>query len=207
MLKHSVTSFYNIFSVLYSWLLYPVLNLFLCASEYFEKQSDLLVRKKQKDLLRVSTRNKISQYVNFGESKMSRPYSSTPAKCQKVLIVEDHPVCQKFFSKLLEQRGHNCDVAGNGMIAIEMVKEALSRNQINNEHKVYDAILMDLVMPVMDGFESTKGIRKIGYTGPIIGLTACAILRDEEEFYNSGATLVVFKPFKIPNMFELLDSL
>ncbi len=86
----------------------------------------------------------------------------TEIKNIKVLVVEDIPLNQLLMKTVLEDFGFECDIAGNGKIAVEKIQD-----------KTYDIILMDLQMPVMNGFEATEFIRnKINSDIPIIALTA-----------------------------------
>ena len=76
--------------------------------------------------------------------------------------------------KTLEAVGHTCEEAEDGQIAVNKVKE----KGLN----VYAAILMDFVMPVMDGPDATKAIRDLGYTAPIIGCTGNTLDMDLQRF-------------------------
>jgi CheY-like chemotaxis protein len=87
---------------------------------------------------------------------------NTEIKNIKVLVVEDIPLNQLLMKTVLEDFGFECDIAENGKIAVEKIEE-----------NVYDIILMDLQMPVMNGFEATEFIRnKLNSEIPIIALTA-----------------------------------
>jgi CheY-like chemotaxis protein len=86
----------------------------------------------------------------------------TDIKDIKVLVAEDIPLNQLLMKTVLEDFGFECDLAGNGKIAVEKM-----------QNKAYDIILMDLQMPVMNGFEATEFIRnKMNSDIPIIALTA-----------------------------------
>lgn len=86
----------------------------------------------------------------------------TIVKNMKVLVVEDMPLNQLLMKTLLDDFGFECDIAGNGRLALEKLKE-----------NAYDIILMDLQMPEMNGFEATQYIRKtMNSKIPIIALTA-----------------------------------
>ncbi|WP_264523967.1 hybrid sensor histidine kinase/response regulator [Flavobacterium sp. N502536] len=79
----------------------------------------------------------------------------------EVLLVEDNKINQLLTSKILISKGFNCDVANNGLEAIEKVKE-----------KEYAIILMDIMMPIMDGFEASEIISGLKPEIPIVALTA-----------------------------------
>jgi PAS domain S-box-containing protein len=107
----------------------------------------------------------------------------------KVLLVEDNEVNRMFFSKLLKIKGISCDVAENGEHAIKMW-----------ETKNYDLIFMDCQMPVMDGYEATREIRK-RETGkkniPIIAMTAYAMKGDAQKCIECGMDDYLSKPVDI----------
>lgn len=104
----------------------------------------------------------------------------------RVLLAEDNTVNQQLAVALLEKRGHRVDVAGNGYEAVELVRRL-----------PYDAVLMDIRMPELDGVEATQRIRKLpGAAGrvPIIAMTANAMAGDRERYLASGMDDYVSKP-------------
>jgi CheY-like chemotaxis protein len=94
---------------------------------------------------------------------------------------------------LLERGGATVDVATNG-------EEAL--NKIQPEK--YDVVLMDLNMPVMDGFEATRRLRARGVTLPVIALTACLPAEVEKDVQSAGLTDIVVKPFNPDELFRVI---
>ena len=106
-----------------------------------------------------------------------------------VLVVEDNKINQVITKKMLNKRGVSCDIAENGLEAIDHA----NRNQ-------YDGILMDIHMPGISGVEATIEIRKFDRETPIIALTAISLDDSLETFYAAGCNDVVTKPFK-PEVF------
>lgn len=107
-----------------------------------------------------------------------------------LLLVEDNILNQKLIFLNLVKHGFRIDVANNGLEAVEKFKE-----------RKYNLILMDLMMPVMDGLEATRQIRQIesingGHT-PIVGLTANTYDADREKCLASGMDEFMTKPFDI----------
>lgn len=102
----------------------------------------------------------------------------------KVLLVEDNLINVKIAEKILKQWGVNVYVALNGLIAVEKHKSTK-----------YDIILMDLSMPVMDGFEATINIRSIDSSIPIIALTASTSYLSLEKAMQIGINEYITKPF------------
>jgi len=144
-------------------------------------------------------KNKSSEKSRLATSGLT---SGTAAACSKrhVLLVEDHPANVMVASAFIEQFGYNYDVASNG---IEAIKKVLAND--------YDAILMDVQMPEMDGFEATKEIRKYCRINnkehlPIIGMTAHALLGDRDKCLASGMDDYISKPFNANELKQKLET-
>jgi signal transduction histidine kinase/DNA-binding response OmpR family regulator/HPt (histidine-containing phosphotransfer) domain-containing protein len=118
----------------------------------------------------------------------------------RVLLAEDSAVNQLLVVRMLAKRGHSVAVAANG-------KEALTAL----EAEEFDAVLMDVQMPEMDGFEATARIRKreemTGRHLPIIALTAHAMRGDRERCVKAGMDGYLAKPIRAAELFEVLESL
>jgi len=122
-------------------------------------------------------------------------------KVLKVLVVEDNIINQKIASRIIEQLGHSVNVAKNGQVGLEMYKNSN-----------YDLVLMDIQMPIMDGFTATKEIREWEHDerktpGHIIALTANALKEDKEKCFDVGMNDFLSKPFKIQDIKSLLSNL
>ena len=87
-----------------------------------------------------------------------------------VLIVDDSKLNRKMLSKCLRSDGHSCSEAEDGLDAVMKVKERMEKAK-SGGCKMFDVILMDFVMPNLDGPGATRQIRAMGYTGPIFGVT------------------------------------
>jgi signal transduction histidine kinase/CheY-like chemotaxis protein len=127
-----------------------------------------------------------------------QPQAETPAPLPRcVLLAEDNPVNQRVAARLLERLGFEVDVVGDGSQAVAAVAR---RN--------YDAVLMDLQMPVMDGYEATRRIRQSARDGrhlPIIALTAHAMTGDRERALAGGLDDYVCKPVRPTDLAAVLD--
>ena len=117
-----------------------------------------------------------------------------------VLIVDDSALNRKLLSKVLHGSGLLCEEAADGLCAIAKVKSKMASKSGN-----YDVILMDFVMPNMDGPAATRAIRTLGYSGPILGLTGNASSSDTEYFRDHGANAVLAKPFDLLTFKQLLS--
>jgi CheY-like chemotaxis protein len=109
----------------------------------------------------------------------------------KILLVEDNLINVKVAEKILKQWNIEVDVALNGLIGLEKFYA-----------NTYDVILMDLSMPVMDGYEATAKIRLVSSTIPIIALTASTSYLSLEKALQIGANQYITKPF-IPRELNL----
>ena len=124
---------------------------------------------------------------------------SMPARRLHILVAEDMPVNQTVTSKMLENRGHKVDVAGDGVAAVEMY----SKNR-------YDLILMDVQMPRMDGYEATRRIRsleiKTDHHTLIVALTAHAMKGDADQCLVNGMDAYLCKPLRSQDLYTLIEQ-
>lgn len=120
-----------------------------------------------------------------------------PARC---LVVDDNEVNQKVSLRMLKQMGYTAELATNGLIAVQMM-----------EKEPFDIVLMDVQMPVMDGFEATKKIREMENSGAtlqrsaIIAMTARALQGDREKCLASGMDDYLAKPVRSEALQEVME--
>lgn len=128
--------------------------------------------------------------------------SKTEKKPLSILVAEDNAINLRLITAALIRAGYSVDSAPNGAIAVE--KFTLN---------TYDAILMDIMMPVMDGITATKEIRKIeserNLPGQervkIIAITANAFEDDRSKFFEAGMDFYMNKPVEIGELHRLLN--
>ena len=127
------------------------------------------------------------------------PFEISPRDYQyeglHLLVVEDNKINQVITKKMLSKKEITCDIASNGMEAVELAK----RN-------AYDGILMDIHMPGISGVEATEQIREFDQQTPIIALTAISLDDSLEAFYAAGCNDVVTKPFKPEVFYEKIGE-
>ena len=124
-----------------------------------------------------------------------------------ILVVDDSSLNRKMLCRLLRTAGYICEEANDGQSAVEKVKARMDSGAgtgLGTGSKgYYDAILMDFVMPIMDGPTATQAIRGLGYSYPIFGVTGNALDSDINYFVKCGANAVLTKPFDF-NRFKRL---
>ncbi|MBK9989426.1 MAG: response regulator [Verrucomicrobia bacterium] len=122
-----------------------------------------------------------------------------PSRRLRILVAEDILVNQTVTSKMLENRGHKVDVAGDGVAALELY----CKNK-------YDLILMDVQMPRMDGHETTRRIRaleiKTDFHTMIVALTAHAMKGDADNCMVSGMDAYLCKPLRSQELYSLIEQ-
>ena len=141
----------------------------------------------------------LSAPVVTGQRLVPEPKpESAPAHARTILLVEDNAVNRKLATSLLEKHGDLVIAAENGKEALD----ALERHSV-------DLVLMDVQMPVMDGFEAIREIRakekRTGAHLPIVALTAHAMKGDRERCLAAGADEYVAKPIRMPDLTAAMD--
>lgn len=120
----------------------------------------------------------------------------------RILLVEDNELNQEIAEAILTEAGFTIEIAGNGQIALDMLKAS--------EPEYYQLILMDIQMPVMDGYETARAIRELDDPAlskiPIIAMTANAFDEDKQNALRSGMNGHIAKPIDIAKLLNTLDK-
>lgn len=111
----------------------------------------------------------------------------------KLLLVEDDKINQFLIKKLIENEGYACDLAENGQVAVD---------KVDKNH--YDLILMDIMMPIMDGFEASSIISKINPNTPIVAISAISENQNQQKIGESGIVGFISKPINKSNLQSIL---
>jgi len=114
----------------------------------------------------------------------------------RILIVEDEKLLADSIKSLLEKKGFEVDVAYDGESGNELA-----------ELGIYDLLILDIMMPKMDGYEITRRIREKNIGTPILMLTAKSEIEDRIEGLNSGADYYLTKPFDIRELLACINAL
>ena len=135
-----------------------------------------------------------------GDELVTRHSIKESSPILSVLVVEDNPINQRVAARILQKAGHQFRIAGNGEEALNLL-----------ENHVYDVVLMDMQMPVMDGLEATRRIREKeasdGGHIPIIAMTANAMQGDREICLRAGMDDYISKPINANELKERLASI
>ena len=138
--------------------------------------------------------------VHYAPMQIAEPDPSTSKKVihdasvlkdKKILIVEDSVDNQLLAQLYLTRSGATVDFAENGQLGVE---KAMSQ--------AYDVVLMDIQMPIMDGYSATRELRKQGFRSPIVALTGYAMKEDQQRCFDAGCDDFLAKPFDRKSLVE-----
>jgi CheY-like chemotaxis protein len=122
---------------------------------------------------------------------------------RRLLLVEDNEINRDIATLILEDAGFSLETAENGKVAVEKVRAS--------RPGYYDAILMDVQMPVMNGYEATRAIRALDDPGlsriPIVAVTANAFTEDVQNAREAGMDGHLSKPLDVPKVLQTLGEL
>lgn len=127
------------------------------------------------------------------QSQSSQSAAAPKIDAARILIVEDGEVNRRFLTHVLSRAGAEVESAENGLIGVQKAQAV-----------DFDVIFMDMQMPVMDGYTAAAKLRELGYTKPIIALTAHAMVGDREKCEAAGCSGYLSKPIDTQ---DLLDTL
>jgi hypothetical protein len=140
------------------------------------------------------TFGKSERLKKASNAKLSQALSAKDMGGMRVLLVEDNDINRLYAKSILLQWNCSVDIAENGLVAIEKIK-----------YNMYDVVLMDVQMPVMDGYEATRAIRLMDSHmrhAPIVALTANATKTDIEKCLSSGMNDYLPKPFTPDDLYR-----
>lgn len=151
----------------------------------------------------------ISLMLKLGEEQLEDEQTASlyvlreeDLKGKRILLVEDNAINSEIAQELLEGQGYVVDTANDGSVALETI--------INSKPGYYSLILMDIQMPVMDGYEATRAIRKLENKElaniPIIALSANAFAEDYGKSFESGMNAHFPKPINIVELQEMIKD-
>ena len=119
----------------------------------------------------------------------------TSSQIFSILVVEDNKINQTVTRRIIEKNNCSCTIVNDGFQALEIM-----------DKETFDIVLMDINMPMMNGFETTRKIRLKGIKTPIIALTAFAKDEITEEAISAGMNDIIIKPFEPRKLFQVIND-
>ncbi len=145
----------------------------------------------------------LSALSGEAEDKQQEDIGFEKSRSGRILLVEDNELNQEIAEALLTEAGFEIEIAGNGKIAVEMMA--------SHEAGYYRVVLMDIQMPIMDGYEAARAIRRLDDKDragiPILAMTANAFAEDKEAAIESGMNGHIAKPIDMNLLLRTLDEL
>ncbi len=126
--------------------------------------------------------------ITSSTARNAAPQLRSAKRKLRVLLAEDGADNQRLISTVLRRAGMDVEIASNGMEAKQMILDAVESDV------GFDVILMDMQMPILDGYSATRQLRSEGFTGPIIALTAHAMPEDRQKCLEAGCDEFLTKP-------------
>ena len=166
------------------------------------KVSSQPVANEMRALSRPEQMETFSEKEKAKQENLKEESSENPFKNKKILLVEDNELNREIAVELLKEEGFILDTAEDGTIAVEKMRTAKPGQ--------YDLILMDIQMPIMDGYEATRQIRKLKNPEtaniPIVAMTANAFEEDRQKALEAGMNEHVSKPIDMARLLEVVKK-
>ena len=155
-----------------------------------------------KPLFLSELRSCLNSIVNVSDEDENKGNMTVDFEAGRILLAEDNELNQEIAVEILGDAGFTTEVAPNGQIAVDMLKKS--------EPGYYQVVLMDVQMPVMNGYEAVREIRNFENKKlasiPILAMTANAFEEDKQEALRCGMNDHIAKPINVKVLFETLKK-
>ena len=143
----------------------------------------------------INLKEKLLEVEHFKNS-VAKPDVEIDLKGMHFLLAEDNELNSEIMVAILDSENATCEVVENGQLAVERFTSAPAHT--------YDAVLMDIMMPIMNGYDATRAIRASGHpealTIPIIAMTANAFVKDVQDALDAGMNAHIAKPINLETL-------
>lgn len=144
---------------------------------------------------KTQTYDLVDEIMRSGTAVKSTQNNPIGSQNGRVLIVEDTRANQELVRVLIERMGYEVQIAENGQEALEWI-----------DKETFDLVLMDMQMPVMNGYDATRRIRSLGLSMPVVALTAHAMKGDDQKCYEAGYDDYLTKPVNREKLKAVLEK-
>ncbi|WP_162820077.1 response regulator [Kordia sp. SMS9] len=155
--------------------------------------SDILLKSEEGNGTEFSFSIAFEESTELSTKNVSMPIQTINTIEKTILIVDDNKINRVVTKRILQNKGFQCDVAEDGLDAIDVLKES-----------TFDLILMDINMPRIDGIETTKRIRETDQKTPIIALTAVEEDQIRDRIYEAGMNDFIIKPYDLAEFHQII---
>lgn len=148
--------------------------------------------------LKVKYRRQViaAEVRNISAAALHLPESMNPSRSRRksrILVAEDTPDNKMLIRFMLEKIGVQSEIVDNGQLALEAVSK-------HEDLDYFDLILMDIEMPILNGYDATQRLRALGYQNPIVALTAHAMAGDRQRCIDVGCNSYLTKPIRLEEL-------
>ena len=149
----------------------------------------------------LNLKEKLIEVEHF-KNAVSEPDVQLDLKGMHFLVAEDNELNAEIMAEILASEGASCDVVENGQLAVEKFT--------SSPEKTYDAVLMDIMMPILNGYDATRQIRASkhpeAHSIPVIAMTANAFVKDVQDALDAGMNAHIAKPINLETLKNTLGS-
>ena len=151
-------------------------------------------------LVHTSSVPRKSTFLQVETSRRQSKIHSSSSSLYRFLIVDDVQLARKMLRRLLGDQCDSIDEAENGQAAVDLVRVSIASDC------PYDIVLMDSQMPIMDGPTAAAAMRRLGFTGLIVGVSGHTLKEDTDRFLVHGANRVLQKPLILDELHQVING-